>query len=101
MNGPERVSWLECYIVQPIESIRNVLSEYISTMWIKLKGGWYCEYCHKIHSRRVYKYPYLEGKRDITTGPLRGNCNKPDKLVCSLARDAVLHEGWKPKSRGD
>ena len=99
MNGPKRVSWLEYYIARPIESIHSVLGGYVSTIWIKLKGGWYCEYCHKIHSRRVYKYSYIDARLGSVAGPLRGNCKKSDKLVCSLGRDAVLHESWKPRLR--
>ena len=98
MKGPEKVSWLEYYIVQPIESIYDALGECISTAWIKLKGGWYCEYCGKIHSRRVYKYKYLDVNLDTATGSLRDISDEPGRFVCSLGRDAALHEGWKPQS---
>lgn len=73
MNGPDRVNWLKYYIAQPIKSICNALGECISTVWIKLKGGWYCEYCGKIHNRRVYKYNFLDANLDTATGSL-GHC---------------------------
>ena len=98
MNGPERVSWLKYYIAQPIESICNALGECVSTAWIKLKGGWYCEYCGKIHNRRVYKYNCLDANLDTVTGSLRDISDEPGRFVCSLGRDAALHEGWKPKN---
>lgn len=101
MKGPEKVSWLKYYIAQPIESICNALGECISTVWIKLKGGWYCEYCHKIHGRRVYKYKlmFLSSGKDVAVSDkyeLIDISDRPDKYVCSLGRDAVLNEGWKP-----
>ena len=96
MKGPEKVSWLEYYIVQPIESIYDALGECVSTAWIKLKGGWYCEYCGKIHSRRVYKYKYLGTNFGTATGSLRDISDEPGRFVCSLGRDAVLNEDWKP-----
>lgn len=96
MNDPKSVSWLNFYIARPIKNIRNVLGKRISTIWIKLKGGWYCAYCHKVHSRRVYKYSYIDTRLGIVTGPLHGTCNEHDKLVCSLGRDAALHESWRP-----
>lgn len=98
MKGPERESWLKYYIVQPIESICDALGECTSTAWIKLKGGWYCEYCGKIHNRRVYKYKYLDANLDTATGSLRDISDEPGIFVCSLGRDAALHEGWKPKN---
>lgn len=98
MKGPERVSWLKYYIVQPVRGICDVLGERISTMWIKLKGGWYCEYCGKVHSRRVYKYNCLDAKLDTATGSLRDISDEPGKFVCSLGRDAALNEGWKPQN---
>ena len=96
MKGPERISWLKYYIAQPIISICNVLGEHISTLWIKLKGGWYCEYCHKMHNRRVYKYNCLDTNLDTATGTLRDISNEPGRFVCSLGRDAVFNEDWKP-----
>lgn len=96
MKGPERVSWLRYYIAQPIISICNALGECISTVWIKLKGGWYCEYCGKIHNRRVYKYNCLDANLGTATGSLRDISDEPGRFVCSLGCDAALHEGWKP-----
>ena len=96
MKGPDRVSWLKYYIAQPIKSICDALGECISTVWIKLNGGWYCEYCGKIHNRRVYKYNCLDDNLDTTAGSLRDISDEPGRFVCSLGRDAALHEGWKP-----
>lgn len=96
MKGPERVSWLRYYIAQPIISICNALGERLSTLWIKLTGGWYCEYCCKVHNRRVYKYNCLDTNLSTATGSLRDISDEPGRFVCSLGRDAVLHEDWKP-----
>ena len=96
MKGPERVSWLRYYIARPIISIYNALGERMYTLWIKFTGGWYCEYCCKVHSRRVYKYNCLDTNLDTATGTLRDISDEPGRFVCSLGRDAVLHEDWKP-----
>ena len=98
MNGPEKVSWLKYYIAQPIKSVCEELDERISTMRIKLKGGWYCEYCGKIHNRRIYKYNCLDANLDTVTGSLRDISDEPGRFVCSLGRDAALHEGWEPQN---
>ena len=96
MKRPERVSWLRYYIAQPIKNICNALGEHISTLYIKLTGGWYCEYCGKVHSRRVYKYNCLDTNLATATGSLRDISDEPGRFVCSLGRDAVLNEDWKP-----
>ena len=95
MKGPKRVSWLRYYIAQPIKGICDALGECVATTWIKLKGGWYCGYCHKVHNRRVYKYNCLDVNLDTATGTLRDISDEPGRFVCSLGRDAALHEGWK------
>ena len=97
MNRPKKVRWLKYYIAQPIEDIAGALDELVSTTRIKLKGGWYCEYCGKVHNRRVYKYNCLDKKLDTAAGSLRDISNEPGRFVCSLGRDAALHEGWKPQ----
>ena len=96
MKGPERVSWLRYYIAQPIAKIYSALGERLYTIWIKLTGGWYCEYCGKVHSRRVYKYNCLDTNLDTAAGSLRDISDEPGRFVCSLGRDAVLNEDWKP-----
>lgn len=98
MNRPERVSWLKYYIAQPIKDIADALGECVATAWIKLKGGWYCEYCHKVHSRRIYKYNCLDAHLDLAAGSLRDISDEPGRFVCSLGRDAALNEGWKPQN---
>lgn len=98
MKGPKRVSWLRYYIAQPIISICNALGERVSSMRIKLIGGWYCEYCGKVHSRRVYKYNCLNTNLDTATGTLRNISDEPGRFVCSLGRDAALNEDWKPQN---
>ena len=96
MNGPEKVSWLRYYIAQPISNICSALGEHISTLYIKLTGGWYCEYCGKVHSRRVYKYNCLDTNLSTAAGSLRDISDEPGRFVCSLGRDAVFNEDWKP-----
>ena len=98
MNRPEKVSWLKYYIAQPIKGLCEALNERISTLRIKLKGGWYCEYCGKIHNRRIYKYNCLDANLDTVTGTLRDISDEPGRFVCSLGRDAVFNEDWKPQN---
>lgn len=101
MKKPQKVRWLTYYVVWPIRDFIDILVEIIEKAWIRLKGGWYCEYCHKIHGRRVYKYKlmFLSSGKDIAVSDkyeLIDISDRPDKYVCSLGRDAVLNEGWKP-----
>lgn len=96
MKGLKRVSWPKYYIAQPISNICSALGECVATTWIKLKGGWYCEYCGKVHSRRVYKYNCLDTNLSTATGSLRDISDEPGRFVCSLGRDAVLNEDWEP-----
>lgn len=103
MKGPEKVSWLRYYIIQPVEDFFNIIGDTLATTWIKLKGGWYCDYCGKMHCRRVYKYKllfYNDGHVETANiaGTLRDISDESGKFVCSLGRDAVLNEGWKPSS---
>lgn len=95
------MGWLTYYVGWPIRDFIDCLVETVEKAWIKLKGGWYCEYCHKIHGRRVYKYKliFFNNGNDVAISDkytLMDISNEPGKFVCSLGRDAVLNEGWKP-----
>lgn len=119
MKKPEKVSWLTYYVGWPIRDFINTLSEAVEKARIKFMGGWYCEYCHKVHGRRVYRYKLLflninngvtvsdaHGRRvyryknnGVTVSDrheLIGGSNTSDRYVCSLGRDAILNEDWKP-----
>lgn len=101
MKKPEKVSWLTYYVGWPIRDFINTLSEAVEKARIKFMGGWYCEYCHKVHGRRVYKYKLIFSNNgdDVATSDtytLMDISNEPGKFVCSLGRDAVLNEDWKP-----
>lgn len=95
---PESRCWFAYYIFDPIRDMCYSFGDLLSTLWIKMKGGWYCEYCGKIHNRRVYKYNCLDAHLDIAAGTLRDISGEHGRFVCSLGRDAALHEGWKPQS---
>ena len=95
---PESRSWFTYYMLDPIMDICNSVRDLLSTLWIKMKGGWYCEYCGKIHNRRIYKYNCLDANLDTATGTLRDISDEPGRFVCSLGRDAALHEDWKPQN---
>ena len=95
---PESRSWFTYYMLDPIMDICNSVRDLLSTFWIKMKGGWYCEYCGKVHNRRVYKYDCLDTNLDTATGSLRDISDEPGRFVCSLGRDAVFNEDWKPQN---
>lgn len=101
---PEAKSWIRYYIFGPILDVAGALCDKVATLWIKMKGGWYCEYCHKIHCRRVYKYKLSfspapgNSKASISTyGTLRNVSDEPHKYVCSLGRDAIMNNTWAPQ----
>lgn len=101
MKKPQKVRWLTYYVGWPIRDFIDILVETAEKTWIRLKGGWYCEYCNKIHGRRVYKYKlmFLSSGKDVAVSDkyeLMDISDRPDKYVCSLGRDAVLNEGWRP-----
>lgn len=101
MKKSEKVGWLTYYVGWPIRDFINTLSEAVETARIKFMGGWYCEYCHKVHGRRVYRYKLLftNSNKEVTVSDkpeLIGGSDTPDRYVCSLGRDAVLNEDWKP-----
>ena len=98
---PESRCWFAYYIFDPIRGMCYSFGDLLSTLWIKMKGGWYCEYCHKVHCRRVYKYqilvmPSLSGNiTDVSnSGTLRDIADEPYKYVCSLGRDAITNNTW-------
>lgn len=100
MKKPLKESWLSYYVAMPLKSALYLLREYLEITMIKLKGGWYCEYCHKTHCRRVYKYKLwfaANGSAYVTqAGTLRPTHEESGRWVCSLGKDAIVDEGWKP-----
>ncbi len=101
---PDSRSWFAYYILDPIMDICNSVRDVLSTLCIKMKGGWCCEYCHKVHCRRVYKYkilykPSLGGTNvDVSNnGTLRSIADEPHRYVCSLGRDAITNNTWTPQ----
>lgn len=101
---PEARCWFAYYIFDPIRDLCSSVIDKVATLWIKMKGGWYCEYCHKIHCRRVYKYKLSfsptpgNAKAGISTyGTLRDIADEPHKYVCSLGRDAITNNTWTPQ----
>ena len=101
MKKPEKVSWLTYYVGWPIRDFINTLNEAVEKARIKFMGGWYCEYCHKAHGRRVYRYKllFLDINKGVTVNDKHeqiGGSDTSDRYVCSLGRDAILNEDWKP-----
>jgi hypothetical protein len=100
MKKPLKESWLSYYVATPLKSVLCSLKECLETTAIKLKGGWYCEYCHKIHCRRVYKYKLIFAANGSTyvaqAATLRPTHEESSRWVCSLGKDAIVDEGWKP-----
>lgn len=101
---PKSRCWFAYYILDPIVDTYNSIRDLLSTLWIKMKGGWYCEYCSKVHCRRVYKYqilykPNLGGTNvDVNNnGTLRNIADEPHRYVCSLGRDAITNNTWTPQ----
>ena len=100
MNKPEKVSWLKYYSAEPLLERADIIHTALEKTWIRLKGGWYCEYCHKVHCRRVYKYKlHFSTNGEVYTadiGTLRDISEEPGRFVCSLGRDVALTKAWKP-----
>lgn len=101
---PESRCWFTYYILDPIVDMCNSVRDLLSTLLIKMKGGWYCEYCHKVHCRRVYKYKILyksnlgNTKVDVSSnGTLRDIADESHRYVCSLGRDDITNGTWTPQ----
>lgn len=100
MKKPITVSWMRYYVLDPLESAWGAVKDFFGEMYIKLIGGWYCEYCQKIHGRRVLKYMLHFTKDDVEVsknGSLRDDFEYHDRFVCSLGHDAIVDGSWKPE----
>jgi hypothetical protein len=99
MKKQLKESWLSYYVATPLANMVDSIKEGLAILSIKLRGGWYCEYCHKIHGRRVYKYKLLFTSKSCAAeckGSLSDISNEYGRYVCSLGKDAIVEEGWKP-----
>jgi hypothetical protein len=96
---PIAVSWMRFYVLTPVQSAWERVSDFFTEAWVAVTGGWWCEYCHKYHCRRVLKFKLTftkEGVQLPDTGTLRNDFKYCDRLVCSLGRDAVSGNTWAP-----
>lgn len=99
MKKPLRESWLRYYVVTPLATMIDSIKEGLAILTIKLVGGWYCEYCHKVHGRRVYKYKLLFTSKSCAAeckGTLSDISNESSKYVCSLGKGQIMEHGWSP-----
>lgn len=90
---PEKDSFIEYYILNPIIDIGDLIVTFFKWCWLKATGAWWCHHCSKWHGRRVRKYIY----HDII-------CNTHiDRNICSLGRDAARNDNVQPNpdKRGD
>lgn len=100
---PDKVPWFGMYIADPLQGVWYAVTRRVTTLYHKLIGAWYCEYCHKYHGRRVYKYKILRTNID----EIRCGCGSTEpvepktvmgmsfgmhRYVCSLGADAI-HNG--------
>ena len=92
MKKPLKESWLRYYVATPLTALVDSIKKC-------LVGGWYCEYCHKIHGRRVYKFKLLFTSKSCTVeckGTLSDISKDLDRYVCSLGKDQIMEHGWSP-----
>lgn len=88
------------YAISPLQDVWGTVKDWFGVVHIRLIGGWYCEYCQKIHGRRVLKYLLhftKDGVEVPDTGSLRDDFKYHDRFVCSLGRDAITEGVWKPE----
>lgn len=100
MKKPLTVSWMRYYVLDPIESAWDAVRDFFGELHVKIIGGWYCEYCQKIHGRRVLRYKLFFTKDSAevsSTGTLGNDFKYLDRLTCSLGRDALADGTWKPE----
>lgn len=100
MQKPITVSWMRYYVLSPLQDTWGTVKDWFGEVHVRLIGGWYCEYCQKIHGRRVLKYPLFFTKDGVevpNTGSLRDDYKYYDRLVCSLGRDAHAEGKWNPE----
>lgn len=74
---PTQDSFIEFYIVWPIQNLFESINEGIRKTYRKLTGKWWCEHCEKYHGRRVHKFHWYS---PCVLG-------RTDHLVCSLWKD--------------
>ena len=87
------------YVLDSLDSIWSNIKDCFGELRIKCIGGWYCEYCQKIHGRRVLKYKLIMVDKDsiiFSNGTLSNDFKYCDRLVCSLGRDAGKAGEWAP-----
>lgn len=101
--GPEEIGWLRYYVVRPVKDTVSSITEFLASIHIKFVGGWYCEYCRKIHGRRTYKFRMRQMHYDMLSrltvdekGILDDVSRESHRFTCSLGRDAYYDGKWHP-----
>ena len=100
MQKPITVSWMRYYVLSPLQDMWGTVKDWFGEVHVRLIGGWYCEYCQKIHGRRVLKYMLhftKDGVEVPDTGSLSNDFKYHDRFVCSLGHDAITEGVWKPE----
>lgn len=100
MRKPITVSWMRYYVLSPLQDMWGTVKDWFGEVHVRLIGGWYCEYCQKVHGRRVLKYKLFftkDGAEVSKQGTLSEDYRYSDRLTCSLGHDALVEGTWKPE----
>ena len=99
-NVPFGESPWQYFVVRPLRNAWEHVKDWFGEQRIRLIGGWYCEYCGKIHGRRIYKFELFfnkDGASASDTGTMSDNFEVSDRFVCSLGCDALRAGTWVPE----
>lgn len=92
---PTKDSFIEYYILWPIQDLGEELVSAIKWVWRRMSGAWWCEHCETYHGRRVHKFLYKPTIVDKVACALSARCAE-DKHMCSLGRDAKWNTESSP-----
>ena len=84
--------------------LRPRIKCWLREMRFRLFGGWYCEYCGKIHNDNTFKFkllPVYESSSAAVSdaGSLSKEYDPLDRFACSLGRDVYKAGKWEPTYR--
>lgn len=79
---PEKDSFIEFYIIWPIQDAVQAVAEFIRGITRRITGAWWCGHCKTYHGRRVHKYHIQK----------QGFLSLYDSDVCSLGRSEHVKE---------
>ena len=84
---PTKDPFIKYYIVWPIQSRVETITNYFKRKWRKLTGAWWCDYCEAYHGRRVHKFICKLSFQEKVANSLVGK-SLENKNMCSLWKDA-------------